>query len=263
MGTVAKALSLLQQFDGSTPQIGLSELARRAGLDKATTRRLLVQMLAAGLVEQDSTTREYRIGSAVLRLARVREASVPIESVVRPVLVSLTAETGETSHFSLLTGGSIATIAFQESSRANRVTLEVGQLLPAHATASGLAIMAAQVELPDMLLARPLKAYTRRTETNAACLLRSLARVVPGDCAVARDSFEEGVTGVATAVTGVDGKVVGAVAVAAPSSRVDPRTEVLIRAAVRGAGLRIATGLGAAPGAAGVRKRLLSRVGPR
>ena len=45
MSTVGKAVSLLELFTLHEPEIGLSDLARRAGLDKATARRLLMALL--------------------------------------------------------------------------------------------------------------------------------------------------------------------------------------------------------------------------
>ncbi|MFT5111764.1 MAG: DNA-binding IclR family transcriptional regulator [Parasphingorhabdus sp.] len=70
MQTTDKALSLLSQFSESRPQIGLSEFARLARFDKATTRRLLISLIRNGLVEQHPETRKYRLGASILSLAR-------------------------------------------------------------------------------------------------------------------------------------------------------------------------------------------------
>ena len=44
MGTVSKALSLLTNFNQSRTEIGLSEIARLAGVNKATAYRLLSEV---------------------------------------------------------------------------------------------------------------------------------------------------------------------------------------------------------------------------
>ena len=78
MSTVVKALQLLDLFSRSRPQIGLSDLARLAGLNKATCFRLVSDLCAAGLVEQMASGRDYRLAAAspaidsALRLAEVR-----------------------------------------------------------------------------------------------------------------------------------------------------------------------------------------------
>ena len=89
MRTVDKAIELLGLFSEREPEIGLSEISRRAKFDKATSRRLLLALAKHGMVEQNPDDRRYRIGPGVLRLARVREATMPLAAIVQPVPDSL------------------------------------------------------------------------------------------------------------------------------------------------------------------------------
>ena len=98
MGTVGKALDLLDLFTRQRAQVGLSEIARLSGLNKATCHRLLTEMESRGLVEQIGAAREYRLGPAVLRLAALRESAVPTRDAAMPVLQRLARATGETAH---------------------------------------------------------------------------------------------------------------------------------------------------------------------
>ena len=50
MGTVSKALELLDLFTRGRPQIGLSELARLSQVNKATCFRLMSELQNHGLV---------------------------------------------------------------------------------------------------------------------------------------------------------------------------------------------------------------------
>ena len=52
MGTTSKALSLLRLFSGSQPEIGLTELSRQSGMNKATVYRLMSDLAEYGFVEQ-------------------------------------------------------------------------------------------------------------------------------------------------------------------------------------------------------------------
>jgi DNA-binding IclR family transcriptional regulator len=245
MGTVAKALSLLDCFSGSKPEIGLSDFARLSGNDKATTRRLLVALLEAGFVEQAAESRAYRLGPAVLRLARVRETHLPIEAVVRPVLAALAEATGETAHFSLVSGSALATIAFAESSRANRVRFEPGELIPFHATASGIAYLAFTPRTADRVLEQTLTSYTDDTVVDAETLRRRLEKARRDGFAASRNGYEDGVFGLAAPVFDRDGTAIGAIAVAAPAVRVNKLAEASIRQGVVRAAEDIGVGLGA------------------
>ena len=143
---VKRALSRLDLFSESCPEVGLSDAARLSGHDKATVHRLLNTLREAELVEQDEGSKMYRLGAAVLRLARVREKTVPLVSVVQPLLDRLTAVTGETSHFALYSANAMVVIASGVSPRPNHVSLRSSERLPMNATASGQAFLAFATE---------------------------------------------------------------------------------------------------------------------
>ncbi len=248
MQTVDKALGLLGFFSEGRPTIGLSEIARLSGFNKATTRRLLLALEKHGFVEQDAKTRAYRLGPGLLRLARVREAVSPVQAVVRPILEDLVSRIGETAHFSLYAGGSLATIGLVESTKSNRVMLERGEAIPLHATASGMAFMAfARPEIVDVALDRKLTRHTPHTITDPQDLRMQLRSVRKVGVAVAKSSYEDGVCGVAAPVLGQDGFARGAIAVALPVSRAKRNVIVAIQPEVRRAAAEITAAMGAEP----------------
>ena len=170
---VKRALSLLDLFSESAPEIGLSDAARLSGHDKATVHRLLNTLREAGLVEQNATSKLYRLGPAVLHLARMREATFPVIAVVQPLLDQLAETTGETTHCSLYTNNALAVIATRESKKANRVSMRGSETLPFHATASGLAFLAfAAPEVLGKALDLPLTRFTDDTITSQPALLQ-------------------------------------------------------------------------------------------
>lgn len=245
MQTVDKALSLLGFFSEGRPEIGLSEIARLSAFNKATARRFLVALDKHGFVEQDSKTRAYRLGPGLLRLARVREAVSPVNAVVQPVLEDLVARVGETAHFSLYAGGSLATIGLVEPAKSNRVSLERGEAIPLHATASGIAFMAfARPEIVDSALNKSLTSHTPYTITNRIELRKRLRAVNKTGVAVANSSYEDGVCGIAAAVLGADGYARGAVAIAVPTSRAGRDAIAAIQAEVRRAAIEISGAMG-------------------
>ncbi len=222
MRTVEKALRLLDHFDGRTPELGLSDLARRAGLDKATTLRMLSDLAAAGLAEQNPATRGWRIGAGVLRLARIREATNPAASVLRPILEALAAETGETAHAGLRAGRDLVTVAVADSPRAARVMVEAGLILPLHATASGIAFLAfAEPAFAAAAVARPLPPFTATTPVTPEALAAAVAQARARGYGEADQTYEPDVIGLARPVFGPDGHATGTVAVATPAARMD------------------------------------------
>lgn len=218
--TVAKALALLEHFSEESPEIGLSDLARRAGLDKATVHRMMGAMVDSGLLEQASDSKLYRLGPGVLRLARIRETAFPVTSVIQAALDRLSAATGETAHASLISGRALATIGISESQRSNRVSLVAGEILPFHSTASGLAVLAysSDSQLKKMLAA-PLKAKTPKTLTDRKTLESSLVTIRQNGFSEADQTNEDEVYGIAVPIFGGDKFATGSLAVATPIHR--------------------------------------------
>lgn len=228
--TVAKALALLEYFSEDEPEIGLSDLARRAGIDKATVHRMMGSMADAGLVEQRRDSRLYRLGAGVLRLARIRETCFPISSIFQAGLDALSEKTGETAHASLIAGKTLATIGISESPRSTRVSIISGEILPLHSTASGLVTLAFG---PPNLLKRTLndrlEAKTERTVTKANALTPIIERIRRQGYASADQTNEDDVFGIAAPVFDRDGLACGTLAVATPAHRMsDDLKETII-----------------------------------
>ncbi|TPI53238.1 IclR family transcriptional regulator [Mesorhizobium sp. B3-1-7] len=243
MSTVAKAISLLEVLGGGAPEAALADLARGAGFDKATTRRLLVSLIAQGLVEQDEATRLYRLGAGLTRLALMREAQFPFLRMAVPVVEMLAAETGETVHLSEYSKRGLITVQVIESAKANRVSVQLG-VLPMHATASGIAFLAFTEErIREAILAGPMPAFTPFTIGDANTLAEQVAAARARGHSIGAQGFEEGVMSVAAPVLGTDGYAIGAIAVAAPRVRTQKadieRLGVSVTAAGREIGERL------------------------
>ncbi|UWQ91654.1 IclR family transcriptional regulator [Aliisedimentitalea scapharcae] len=232
MGTVSKALSLLNYFNHSCTEIGLSDLTRLSGMNKATVYRLMSELQDSGFVEQADTDRSYRLGPQVLRLAALREASVPILSVSRRILRELSEATGETTHISLLQGEHLISLSHAYSRQhATKVTMEDAEVLSYHATSSGLAVLAfADPATVDDVLSRPLLARTPRTIVDPQQIRAELDKVRRRGIAESVGGFEIEVHSHAVPVFGPNRAPIGALAVAAPEARVTGAQKDTIRA---------------------------------
>jgi IclR family transcriptional regulator, acetate operon repressor len=246
--TVDKALELLNQFTQARAQIGLSELARLAALDKATVHRMLTVLAKHGFVEQEEQSKQYRLGAGLLRLARSREASFPISSVVEVELQALMQHTGETAHASLIAGGSLATVGIVHANKAIRVTLDADQSLPFHATASGIACLAfLPGEKLNAILKRKLAGYTEATPTSPQDVLAAVSAARAKGFAASDQSFETDVYGIAAPLFSASGFACGAVAVATPAHRMSREVKARTISAVMDAAVLITRRMGAEP----------------
>lgn len=231
MGTVSKALELLDLFTRARPLIGLSELARLSDVNKATCHRLMTELQNHGLVEQVGSAREYRLGPAVLRLASLREAHVPMRDAAQPILQSLANATGETAHLAILIGSELRSLAFAYSAAyGTKVIMEDVEVLPFHATSSGMAALAhLGPERQAAVLQAPLARHTGDTETDPERLRAQLARIAAGGISESDGGFEAEVHSFAVPLFDSAACCIGTLAVACPRSRVSPELRKLVR----------------------------------
>jgi len=211
MTSVTKALSLLAHFSTARPEIGLSQLCRLAGRDKATTYRHLQALETAGFVEQNPMTKHYRLGPAVMQLAQLREATVPRKDGAKPALTALADATGETAHVTVLSGQTLYGLCECESPHHSiRAVIDINTF-PLHATASGLSALA----------------FGPSTLFNAATRLVDAAR--SSGFGRADRIFETEIQGLSTPVFDHSGQLAGAVAVASVAARFDAKLEQKIK----------------------------------
>lgn len=232
MGTVSKALTLLNLFSASRPEIGLSDFARLAKRDKATALRLLTELADNGFVEQDSKSKLYRLGPALIRLANIRELTVPANRAAAQALEQLATNTNETVHLSVLNRHQLSTLSYIENStHATRVHIDPAELLPLHATGSGLAVLAfSDPELVNDVLTDDLDTWTTATHTNAGTLRDILTTISRTGFGISDQGFEKDVYGIAAPLFGSQGTCTGAIAVAAPTTRMTVKLKACIRA---------------------------------
>ncbi|MEM6987866.1 MAG: IclR family transcriptional regulator [Pseudomonadota bacterium] len=220
MKTVDKAMTVLAQFSIEHTEMGLSELARRADLDKAATRRLLVALIKHGYIEQSASTKGYRLGHGFLSLARIREATVPLKRAAQETTDRLTAELDETTHISVPLPEHMSTIAYTLPSRGNIINIIPAQPLPFHATASGIAYLANCSDTQRGLsLSVKRNRITAHTPTSKADTLKAVEAAKAQGFAQCRSTFESGVASIAMAFFAGDAEPTGSLAIALPESR--------------------------------------------
>lgn len=198
MKTVDKAMTVLDQFSVDRTDMGLSELSRLSQLDKAATRRLLVALSQHGFIEQSADTKKYRLGIGFLRLARLREATVPLTQAAQEVADWLMKFTDETVHVSVPLTTSMATIAHQLPLRGNIINIIPAQALPFHATAAGIAYLSAAT--PDTLkraMSVKRNKTTPNTTTSKTGLLTKIKETQEAGHAYCYNTFELGVASIA------------------------------------------------------------------
>lgn len=217
---VLRAVALLKSFTDSRPELGLTELARAAGLNKTTVYRMLTALESAGMIVKNHETDLYRLGPEIIALAGRALRSNPLYLASRPELEALARKTGETATLEVLVGAETLTLDEVLSHYFVGTTPSVGTRWPAHATSTGKVLLAylSNEELDALLIERLAKPTPNAIATQAA-LRRELAQVRERGYAVADEELEIGFVAVGAPVRNFAGRVIAAISVGGPSIR--------------------------------------------
>jgi IclR family acetate operon transcriptional repressor len=100
---------------------------------------------------------------------------------------------------------------------------ELGNRVPLHCTGCGKVLLAYQSEkvIDSIIATTGLPAHTEKTITDPQQFRQELATIRQRGYAIDNGEQEEGVRCLAVPVYGPDGKVVAAISISGPSSRVD------------------------------------------
>lgn len=223
MRSVKTAFRVLDAVADHQP-IGLSELARRLELPKATAQRSLTVLAEVGWIMPDGqdvmrwvlSDRARSLAQRVGDHARVRDAALPS-------LARLHADTLETIHLTVPDGPEVVLIERLDSSHQVRVVRPIGSRSPLHASSTGKAVLAHMpVDEVHAYLADELESPARRTKTDRALLLKELEIVRERGYAVADEEAADGVASVAGAIRPTGGRAIAAISISGPVSRIRP-----------------------------------------
>ena len=224
--SVDRALGLLSLI-GREPADGLplGEIVTGSGLNKPTTRRLLLALMRAGLVEQEPQTRRYCLGEEAFVLGVLAARRHGLLEMAMDSLRRLSAETQDTSFLTVRRENYAICLHREEGTYPVRThALQTGDQHPLGVGAGSLAILAA---LPDDDVDRVIAA-------NEPALLARYPGFAPDAMRVdITETRERGFSlnpgrlvasswGVGRAFRYPDGRVAGAFSLAAIDSRMAP-----------------------------------------
>ena len=220
--SVTKALQLLDAFRHAGPTLGVSEIARLAGVPKSTAFRLLAYLEQSGFVEREG--RDYVLGRHLFELGN----SVPLcrprglRDVAAPHLSQLFVKTNKVVHLAVLEGTDIVYVEKIYGHDTVQVPTAVGRPLPAASSYQGTANHAfSDRGTKRHGLEDGLATHTRYSIAEPARFLQELRRVHRDAVAFDREEVQLGLVCTASPIL-VDGRAVAAVSVAGQATRFNP-----------------------------------------
>jgi DNA-binding IclR family transcriptional regulator len=231
---VERALDILLCFT-SDSELAMTEIADKVGLHKSTVHRMLATLEDKGFVARDRASDRYRLGLRIWELSANMAGADDPAVLGLPEMERLRDLLGETISLYLRDGNERIRIQAVQSNQAVRRVAPVGVRLPLYVGASSKVLIAfEELQRRELLLSDPswpafvdMKNYREQIEE-----IRALGYAT---------SFEErepGAAAVSAPIINRAGKLVAALSVSGPASRLTPEVmrehaPVIIEAARR------------------------------
>ncbi|HEY3750901.1 MAG TPA: IclR family transcriptional regulator [Pseudonocardiaceae bacterium] len=220
-----KTVRLLEAATAPGGPHPLGEIAKAAGVPKASAHRILHTLVANGFLANDGAGR-YPLGPRLRTLA-AGVAAATAGARIDDLLADLNGLTGQTVHLALRTGDTATYTHKVDTQDAVQMASRVGMRVPLHTTAIGKCVLAAlpPADLAEVVAAG-LPARTPASLTTEAALLAELARVRASGFAMDDEENEPSIRCLAAPVCDAQGAVIGGVSVSTLTFLV-PRDELL------------------------------------
>ena len=247
--SIERAAAILRLLSGRTRRLGVVDLAGELGLPKGTVHGLLRTLQHVGFVEQDEETGKYQLGAALLHMGSSYLDGNELRTRALNWSDSLAARTHESVRIGTLHEGQVLIVHHVFRPDDSLQTLDVGALLPAHASALGKILLADHPDVAGELARNGLESFTPATITDAESRERGVERVRQRGWAADIGELVNGEVSCAAPILDRRGVTVGAMGVSGPPDRLlaarQPRGDVV--AFVREAARAVSRELGAIP----------------
>lgn len=225
--TVARAFAILDMLiSKGDAGLSLSEVSSHLRVSKSTAHRYLTTMEELEVVKRDEWDR-FSLGPKLIELAGAFLSNLDLRNESEPILEQLSAQTLETVHLAIPSGNDIIYIAKVDSPQSVRMASRIGTRNPMPCTALGKAILAHYPsDRLEEIIRDGLPERTTFSLTTPEALRAELERVRAQGFATDDQENEMGVRCAGAPIFDYAGKVIGAISVSGPASRISKEKSI-------------------------------------
>ncbi len=216
---IERGLSVIRAFGATRPEQTLTQVAVGSGLDRATTRRVLLTLADLGYVR--TSGKLFELTPKVLQLGYSYLSGLSLVDIARPHIRTLAETLGETASLTVLDNDDVVYLDLAASNRLASVRISVGTRFRAHTTSMGRVLLASQpTERVEEYFGRlESEDRTERLVRSTDELRRAISDAAIRGWAVVDEELEQGLRGIAAPVHNRRREVVAAVNVSVHSAR--------------------------------------------
>jgi DNA-binding IclR family transcriptional regulator len=221
IGSVQRAINILNLFSENEFELGTSDIARRLELPKSTAAGLIATLEHNNYLDQNPDNRKYRLGFKLAERAQTLLTSYNLRQIAYPFIVDLQKNTGESVNLGVRDDTEIVYIERLHGSKMLSMRPEIGKREHIHSTALGKAILSVLPlkDISNFITNYQFSQQTPFTITEPADFLIEIERTRQRGFAIDDQENEMGGRCVAAPILDFKGQPVAAVSVSVPLQR--------------------------------------------
>ena len=221
-----RLMDILSQLTTEKPELGVVQIAQATGLSKGTAHRLLAALEDHHLVDKDPNSKRYRLGMRLFELGTLAAWHVGLSLLANQYLNELVQATGETGNIGVFDHGSVLYVAKVEGWHSLRMPSQVGARLDAYCTALGKVLLSHlnEEERTKYLRHSGMPFRTVKTITDIRRFNAEATTIVQNGFAMDDEEQEIGLRCIAAPIHDHTGRVVAAVSLSGPTTRITLET---------------------------------------
>jgi IclR family transcriptional regulator, acetate operon repressor len=215
---LSKFRAVLDCFLPDNKPMTLTEVAHATGLPVSTAQRLLRSLVAEEFVGK--TSAGYVLGIGLIGWASAVRRGLTVIDAARPLMEALRDDTGETSTLLVRNGLQRICVAAVHSRHVISQRSEPGEVAPLQSGSPSKILLAWDPDTTAAVLERGLSKLTGNSITDPATLTGELARVRELGYATSQSENVEGVASIGAPVRDASDRVIAALCLGGPTTRV-------------------------------------------
>lgn len=220
-GVSQKVFAVFEAIANAGRPLSVAELVVLLDVPTPTMHRIVRQLDQEGLLMREPQSRGYGPGPRLFNFA-IEMVQTSMRSAPRhAVLSDLSARTGETCNFGMMSGHAVVYLDRVETAWPFGLKFESGSRVPLHCTSMGKLFLAYQPKRRrgQLMKSGPLHRYTKNTITDPEELETQLSVIRKRGYSIDDQEFLDGVICLAVPVYDNKGQVCAAIAISAPQAR--------------------------------------------
>ncbi len=236
--SVQKAAAVLRAAARSPAGVTVSELARQAGLPRATALRMIEALIAERFLWRLPDDRLV-LGAGLFAIARAADSDVALLDASEASLAELASIVRETVTLTASRpDGSLSIVRQLDGPHIVGLTNWVGRPFPLHASSSGKLALAHGGEVARRRLPETLERFASRTIIDHGELEAELRRIRKRGYSEIVDELEDGLAAISVPIVH-DGELVASINISGPTARLDARSRTTALPDMRAAAAEI------------------------